>query len=96
MAYLNADERQKLLDELKQMRFHQAKHKLIRMDPKGRLVYYRNNQTTNKWLTRIDLVSYGTRVTLVEESRLREKNGKTYAEFELAEIIVEPTPDNRS
>ncbi len=96
MAYLNADERQKLLDELKRMRFHQAKHKLIRMDPKGRLVYYRNNQNTNKWLTRIDLVSYGTRVTLVEESRLREKNGKTYAEFELTEIIVEPTPDNRS
>lgn len=96
MAYLNANERQKLLDELKRMRFNQAKHKLIRMDPKGRLVYYRNNQGTNKWMTRIDLVSYGTRVTLVEENRLQEKNGKTYAEFELTEIIVEPTPDNRS
>jgi hypothetical protein len=68
------------------------------MDRRGRLVFYRNAQRTDQWLTRYELVGLGTRVTLVEahyDAPDRRKENRTRAEFDLVDVIVEPTPDNR-
>lgn len=97
MAYLNEQQREQLLNELKNMTFNQATWKLRRMDKRGRLAFYRNAQQTGRWLTRYDLEGLGTRVTLVEKHIDKpDKNNRTKAEFEFVEVIVEPTPDNRS
>jgi hypothetical protein len=95
MAFLNTQERQALLDELKNMNFNQAKWKLQHLDPKGRLAFYRNAQGVNRWMTRYVLQGLGTRVTLVEANNVNEKNGKFKSDFKLVEVIVEPTPENR-
>lgn len=96
MAYLNRQERENLLKELQKLNFNKAKHKLIRMDPKGRLACFRNNQTTGKWITRFDLLGLGARVTLVESNRVETQHGKQKSIYELVEIIIEPTADNRT
>jgi hypothetical protein len=97
MAYLNAQEREALLQELKKLNtFNRAKGRLQRIDPKGRLALFRNNQSTGKWITRFDLSGLGTRVTLVEEFKPRPKHSKQRADYELIDIIVEPLPDNRT
>jgi hypothetical protein len=96
MAYLNAQERQALVDELKNMSFNRAKGKIRSLDPQARLAYYRNSQEVGRWLTRYELPGLGTRVTLVETHRDVGKNNKVKSEFEFAEVIVEPTPDNRT
>ena len=98
MAYLNEQERDKLLNELKDMSFNGANWKLRLMDKSGRIAFYRNAQQTGRWLTRYVLPSFGTRVTLVEEHYDEPgKNPKRVkAKFRFIEVIVEPTPDNRS
>ncbi len=95
MAYLDEQQRQKLLNELKDMNFNQARRRLRRLDPRGRLAFFRNAQEVGRFMTRFDLESLGTRVTLVEGHRDAAKDGKLKSEFELVEVIVEPTPDNR-
>lgn len=92
MAYLDEQQRAQLRDELKNLKFNQAKGRLRRMDSKARLVFYRNSQQVGRWLTRYDLESLGTRVTLVEENRV---NDRMRSEWELVDVKVEPTPDNR-
>ncbi|NWG18220.1 MAG: hypothetical protein HXY41_16475 [Chloroflexi bacterium] len=92
MAYLDAQQRATLRDELKTLKFNQAKGKLRRMDAKARLVLYRNSQQVGRWLTRYDLDSLGTQVTLVEEYHVSD-NMKS--EWKLVDVKVEPTPDNR-
>ncbi|GIL12545.1 MAG: hypothetical protein BroJett038_12650 [Chloroflexota bacterium] len=92
MAYLNEQQRAQLRDELKNLKFNQAKGRLRRMDPKARLVFYRNSQQVGCWLTRYDLESLGTRVTLVEQNRV---SSSMRSEWELVDVKVEPTPDNR-
>ncbi|MBC6938129.1 MAG: hypothetical protein DWB42_20190 [Chloroflexi bacterium] len=92
MAYLNEQQRAQLRDELKNLKFNQAKGRLRRMDPKARLVFYRNSQQVGRWLTRYDLESLGTRVTLVEQNRV---SSSMRSEWELVDVKVEPTPDNR-
>lgn len=96
MAYLNEQERLALLNELSRMDFNQARRKLRRLDSSGRLVYYRNAQEVGRLLTRYDLPSLGTRVTLVENYHHVKKDSKVKPEFQLVEVIVEPTPDNRT
>jgi len=96
MAYLNAQERLALLDELKNMNFNGAKGKVRGLDPKGRLAYYRNAQEVGRWMTRYELPTLGTRVTLVESHREVGKDSKVKSEFQFDEVIVEPTPDNRT
>lgn len=96
MAYLNEQERLALLNELSRMDFNQARRKLRHLDPRGRLVYYRNAQEVGRLLTRYDLPSLGTRVTLVENHHDVKKNSKIRSEFQLVEVIIEPTPDNRT
>jgi hypothetical protein len=95
MAYLNEQERLALLDELKDMSFNRAKGKLRSLDPKARLAFFRNAQQVGRWMTRYELPSLGTRVTLVESHRDVPNNSKTKSEFEMVEVIIEPTPDNR-
>ncbi len=98
MAYLTKEERATLESELKQMNFRQAHGKLQGMDHKGRLAYYRNAQKTHKWMTRHILTSLGTQVTLVESNSFREnpdKQNRVHNEYNLIDVIVEPTPDNR-
>ncbi|MBK9124367.1 MAG: hypothetical protein IPM16_14775 [Chloroflexi bacterium] len=97
MAFLDKNERQKLAEELKDIGFRPAKGKLRRMDPQSRLAFYRNVQTVGRWVTRFDLKGLGTRVTLVEKLAENEhKSGKMTADYELVEVIVEPTPENKT
>jgi hypothetical protein len=51
MAYLNQAEREALLDELKALTFRKAKGRVRRLDPKGRLAYFRNDQRTGEVVT---------------------------------------------
>lgn len=97
MGYLTEQQREALARELKRMNFKQANWKVKRMDPRGRLVFYRNAQQARRWLTRYELEGLGTRVTLVEEhvARPRPNGQRMESDFELVDVIVEPTPDNR-
>lgn len=98
MAYLTKDEREKLEGDLKQLNFRQAHGKLRAMDKQGRLAYYRNAQQTHKWMTKHVLTSLGTQVTLVESNRYRQikdKENRVHNDYDLIDVIVEPTPDNR-
>ncbi len=96
MPNLNAEQRQKLLNELSGMNFNKAKAKLRSLDQKNRLVFFRNAQGVGRWMTRYDLPTLGTRVTLVETHQDTANKGKLRSEFELSEISVEPLPGNVS
>ena len=96
MAYLNMQQRAELADELRKMNFNKAKGKVRGLDPNSRMVYYRNSQGVGRWLTRYDLPSLGTRVTLVETHQDEEHEGKIKSEFDFSEVVVEPTPDNHT
>lgn len=96
MAYLNAQQREDLLNELKGMRFNRAKGKVRGMDDKSRLAFYRNAQNTGWLMTRYDLPTLGTRVTLVEDLNEKELKGKLKSEYGLREVWVEPLPGNNT
>lgn len=104
MAYLNRAEREKLLNELKNKKFLQAKGKIRRMDPKGKMAYFRNAQEAGKLYTRYDLFGLGTTVTLVEQESdtvtTTEAAGaastRLKSEYRLVEVIVEPMPENKT
>ena len=96
MAYLNAEQRQQLVDDLKGMPFNKAKGKVRGMDQSSRLVYYRHSQGVGRWLTRFDLPTLGTRVTLVESHKDTDKNGKIKSEYDMSEVIAEALPGNAS
>jgi hypothetical protein len=96
MAYLNTEKREALLNELRSLTFDQAKARLRRMDPDGRLAIYRNNQASDRWYTRYDLEGLGTRVTLVEKHGDVAGGRRMKSYYELIEVIVEPTADNQT
>ncbi len=104
MAYLNQEEREKLLQELTKMSVSRARGKLRRMDPKVKLAYLRNMQQSGEYATRFDLFGLGTVVTLIErgseEQTSTDKPGsaavRMKSEFELSQVIVEPMPENRT
>jgi hypothetical protein len=96
MAYLNEQQRQELVDNLRNVKFTQAKGKVRRMDEKSRLVFWRNSQSVGRLLTRYDLPTLGTRVTLVEGVDEVAKNGKLKADYQLIEIVAEPLPGNNT
>ena len=97
MAFLNEQERDKLLEELKKKNFNQAKGKLARMDPQGRLAYYRNVQNAGEWVTRYDLEGLGTRVTIGRSKTSTPTTPRrTKTTFKLVRITVEPLPGNRT
>ena len=95
MSFLNETEREKLLSELKSMSFNPAKRKLRHMDPKARLVLLRNVQQTGEWMTRYDLPTLGTRVTLIEDRDVSETE-ISKAKYDMVKVIVEPLPGNRT
>ena len=96
MAYLNEQERDNLLDDLKKLTFNRAKAKLARMDPKGRLAYYRNVQKVGEWHTKYILEGLGTIVTLVEVNHTGNTRTRNKQDYEFVNIMIEPTPSNRT
>lgn len=104
MAYLNQQEREKLLNELTKMKVPRARGKLRRMDSKGKLAFIRNAQATGEFLTRYDLHGLGVVVTLIERKDETEtatdKPGSASVrykpDFYLSEVTVEPMPDNQT
>ena len=96
MAYLNIQEREDLLQELIKLNYMQAKRKIRNMDAKSRLGVFRNVQGVNRWVTRYDLPSLGTKVTLIETYALAGATRVKEADYELTEVIVEPTAENRT
>ncbi len=97
MAFLNKEERDALLEEIKDLKFDQIKGRLRGKDPRNRLAYYRNVQNVNQWVTRYVLPSLGTQVTLVESLDMTPSS-KTLVKtsYHLVEIVVEPTSENRT
>ncbi len=99
MAYLNEQERDKLLEDLIKMNFMQAKRKLRRMDRQSKLAVFRNVQTTGEWVTQYDLVGLGTRVTLIEDLKSGydgSPDERKESDYELVRVVVEPTAENRT
>jgi hypothetical protein len=98
MAYMNAEQRAQLAQELVQLKFNQAKWRLRRMDAQGRLAFFRNTQQIGGLVTRFVLPTYGVSVTLVENyhSEAEPESSKLRAKNSLREVIVEPTADNRT
>ncbi len=96
MSFLDDAGRKALLDELSGMKFNRAKGKLLRMDPKGRLVFFRNVQQSGEWHTKFKLESLGTDVTLVEVCLTENNQARNKQKFEFTNILVEPSPGNRS
>ena len=97
MAYLNAQERDRLRNDLLGMSYNRAKGRLNRIDPQGRLVYWRNSQRVGEWHTRFDLPGLGTTVSLVEViySKATNKERVSRRSYELVDVRVEPMPENR-
>lgn len=102
MAYLNAQQREALRNELKGMAFNRVRGRVRRLDPKSKLIYIRNSQTVTDYHTRYDLPTLGVSVILVENqletladtdnpgsSPVRYKR-----EFEPVDVLVEPLPEN--
>lgn len=97
MAFLNAQERERLKNDLKSMSYNRAKGRLNRLDPQGKMVYWRNSQKVGELHTRFDLLGLGTTVSLVEKMNLKptDKDRVSRTSFEMVDVIVEPLPDNR-
>ncbi len=97
MAYLNTEEREALLHELSEMPFKRVMGRLHRIDPKGRMSYFRNAQRSGFLETRFILEGLGTKVVIVEKhDREPAKDGEVYnSKYEMVEIAIEPLPDNR-
>lgn len=98
MAFINKQEREELERELKEMNdFTQVKRRLFTIDQKGRLVYFRNAQYTNRLMTRFDLEGLGTRVTIFEKhSREPDESGQFWnSHYEFLDVEVEALPENR-
>jgi len=93
MAFLNKQERDELLEDINGKTFQQIRGIVNRRDPKTRLAYFRNVQQSGKWMTLYVMEGLGTKVTLVEQPEINERNNRR--KYRITEIIVEPTPDNR-
>jgi hypothetical protein len=98
MEFLNAEARQKLANELVDMKYERAKQKLLKMDPQGRLAFFRNTQRVGSLMTKVVLPSFGAAVTLVEKhsSSTDPISSKIKGDNKMVEVIVEPTADNKS
>jgi len=94
VAYLNAQQREQLAKELVETPFKKAQRKLRRMNDEARLAFYRNQQSPTHVMTRYVLPNLGAVVTLIETHSSHEEDGKIKADYELEEVIVEPTADN--
>lgn len=98
MAYLNAQQRDQLRDELKTMKLGRAKGKVKGMDRKSRLVLYRNMQRVGEFTTTYELPTLGVKVSMIEADTLGESVSKGTANkktYDLLDVLVNPTPDNK-
>jgi hypothetical protein len=103
-AFLNAQQRDDLRRELAGMKFNRATGRVRSLDPKGRLVYRRNNQSVGVYHTRYDLPTLGVSVILVEQGEVRvgetDNAGSTPIlmdrKFEYVDALVEPLPQNQT
>lgn len=97
MAYLNAQERDRLKNDLLNMSYNRAKGRLNSMDPAAKLVYWRNSQRVGEWHTRFDLPGLGTIVSLVEVIREKptDKERVSRRSYEMVDVRVEPMAENR-
>lgn len=98
MSYLNAEQRQQLAQELAGKKFGAAKWKLLKMDAEGRIRFFRNTQRVGYLVTSFELPTYGARVTIYEKhsSSTDPITSKINAKNKVAEVVVEPTADNKS
>lgn len=96
MAYLTKDQRDALKAEFEDMKFNQANGKLKRT-AHSRLAFYRNAQLTGEWMTKWVLPDLGTQVTLIESNifKVKDKPNRVKNTYQLVDVIVEPTPDNK-
>ena len=95
MANLNREERDRLRNELLGMSYKAAKGRLNALDPKGHLVYWRNNQRVGEWGTRFDLEGLGTRVDLIETIEEQSKKDRiSRRKYTMIDVRVEPLPGN--
>jgi hypothetical protein len=97
MAYLTKEQRDALKAELDELTFNQANGKIKRMNQHERLAFYRNAIRTGQWATKWVLTDLGTQVTLIEDNVFKDKDkpNRVKNTYQLVEVIVEPTPDNK-
>lgn len=95
MAFMNKDERDALLDEIKDKKFNQIRGYVHRKDADARLAYYRNVQESGHWMTRYVLEGLGTKVTVYEKINEQDKGWFNKRKYEITQIVIEPTDENR-
>lgn len=96
MAYLNKEERDKMAEDIKDKTRQQIRGYVNGKDAKARLAYWRNVQESGKWMTRYVLESLGTIVTIYEVLDDKDHGWFSKRDFKIEQIIVEPTPSNRT
>jgi hypothetical protein len=96
MAYLTQHERDKIAEEIKDMSPGQLRGYANRKDPKARLAYWRNAQESGKWMTRYVMDSLGTMITIYETFDEKPKGWFSQRKYRIEQIVVEPTPNNRT
>lgn len=94
MAFLNKQERDALLDDIKDKNFNGIRGYVHGKDAKARLAYFRNAQESGKWMTRYVLEGFGTRVTVYEKINAEQKVGYSQRTYVIEQIVVEPTDSN--
>ena len=95
MAFMNKEERDALLEDIKDMKFNKIRGYVYRKDPKARLGYFRNVQESGHWMTRYILEGLGTMVTVYEAINEENKGLFNKRKYEITKIVVEPTSENR-
>ena len=95
MAFLNKDERDALLNDIKDKNLGGIRFYVHNKDNKARLAYYRNVQESGKWMTRYVLEGLGTQVTVYERINADNKGWFSKRKYEIEQIVVEPTANNR-
>lgn len=95
MAFLDKDERDALLDDIKDKKFNQIRGYIHRRDNQARLAYYRNVQESGQWMTRYVLEGLGTVVTLYEGLDEENEGWFKRRKYQIDKIVVQPTAQNR-
>ncbi|MDQ7028173.1 MAG: hypothetical protein Q9P01_11260 [Anaerolineae bacterium] len=96
MAYLNKQERDQMAEEIKDKSPSQIRGYVNGKDKKARLAYWRNVQESGKWMTRYIMDSLGTMVTIYETFDEESKGWFNQRKYRVAQIVVEPSPNNRT
>ncbi|MGQ9909787.1 MAG: hypothetical protein ACUVS2_13235 [Candidatus Flexifilum sp.] len=97
MTYLNAQQREQLREDLLKLPPGRAKARVKSLDSKSRLVLYRNMQRVGQYTTAYVLPTLGVRVSLIEGEALKEASrpGWFKRKYDLVDVVVTPTPENK-